>query len=107
MRGLPPKTFPLRVAVLGDYALVEALSEHADQMILSPVETNLEISARVTQADVLVVDVTTTLEVPRELSRREQVGSAVGSSAPGGKILATRCLTTAAFGSPTSVLTAT
>jgi DNA-binding NarL/FixJ family response regulator len=49
---------PLRVAVLGDYALVEALSEHAEQMILSPVETNLEISARVTQADVLVVDVT-------------------------------------------------
>lgn len=58
MKGLPPKTIPLRVAVLGDYALVEALSEHAEQMILSPVETNLEISARVTQADVLVVDVT-------------------------------------------------
>lgn len=56
MKGLPPKTLPLRVAVLADDALVEALSDHAEQMILSPVETNLEISARVTQADVLVVD---------------------------------------------------
>lgn len=58
MKGLPPKTMPLRVAVQGDFALVEALSSHADEMILSPVETNLEISARVTKADVLVVDVT-------------------------------------------------
>ena len=58
MKGLPPKTLPLRVAVQGDFALVEALSDHAEQMILSPVETNLEISARVTQADVLVIDVT-------------------------------------------------
>ncbi len=59
MKGLPPKTLPLRVAVQGDYALVEALSDHTEQMILSPVETNLEISARVTQADVLVIDVST------------------------------------------------
>lgn len=58
MKGLPPKTLPLRVAVQGDFALVEALSTHADEMILSPVETNLEISARVTKADVLVVDTT-------------------------------------------------
>ncbi len=58
MKGLPPKTLPLRVAVQGDFALVEALSNHADEMILSPVETNLEISARVTKADVLVVDTT-------------------------------------------------
>lgn len=57
MKGLPPKTLPLRVAVQGDFALVESLSSHADKMILSPVETSLEISARVTQADVLVVDV--------------------------------------------------
>lgn len=72
MKGLPPKTLPLRVAVQGDFALVEALSDHAEQMILSPVETNLEISARVTQADVLVVDVTTNtakgLETIRELT---------------------------------------
>jgi DNA-binding NarL/FixJ family response regulator len=57
MKGLPPKTYPLRVAVQGELALVEALSAGTEQLILSPVETNLEISARVTQADVLVVDV--------------------------------------------------
>lgn len=77
MRGLPPKTFPLRVAVLGDYALVEALSEHAEEMILSPVETNLEISARVTQADVLVVDVTINtvqaLQTMRDLTYKRPV----------------------------------
>lgn len=56
MKGLPPKTLPLRVAVQADYALVESLSDLAEQLILSPVETNLEISARVTQADVMVVD---------------------------------------------------
>lgn len=59
MRGLPPKSLPLRVAVQGDHALVQALSDSGEQMILSPVETNLEISARVTQADVLVVDAST------------------------------------------------
>ena len=59
MKGLPPKTLPLRVAVQGDHALVEALSENAEHMILSPVETNLEISARVTQADVMVIDAST------------------------------------------------
>jgi DNA-binding NarL/FixJ family response regulator len=42
--------------VQADYALVEALSEHAEHLILSPVETSLEISARVTQADVMVID---------------------------------------------------
>jgi DNA-binding NarL/FixJ family response regulator len=42
--------------VQADYALVEALSEQSEQLILSPVETNLEISARVTQADVMVID---------------------------------------------------
>ena len=77
MKGLPPKTIPLRVAVLGDYALVEALSEHADQMILSPVETNLEISARVTQADVLVVDLTintvAALQTIRDLTYKRPV----------------------------------
>ncbi len=60
MKGLPPKTLPLRVAVQADYALVEALSEHTEQLILSPVETNLEISARVTQAEVLVIDASQT-----------------------------------------------
>lgn len=56
MKGLPPKSLPLRVAVQADYALVESLSDLAEQLILSPVETNLEISARVTQADVMVID---------------------------------------------------
>jgi DNA-binding NarL/FixJ family response regulator len=58
MKGLPPLTMPLRVAFQGDGALLEALSNDTDRLILSPVETNLEISARVTQADVIVVDVT-------------------------------------------------
>jgi len=56
MKGLPPKILPLRVVVLGDAQLLNALSD-TDNLILSPVETNLEISARVAQADVLVVDV--------------------------------------------------
>lgn len=63
MKGLPPKTLPLRVAVQGEFALVESLSSQAERMILSPVETSLEISARVTQADVLVIDVSTNPEV--------------------------------------------
>jgi len=49
---------PLRVAFQGDGAVLDALSRDSDRLILSPVETNLEISARVTQADVVVVDVT-------------------------------------------------
>lgn len=57
MKGLPPQTLPLRVVVQGDLALIEALSHDSDRLILSPVETNLEISARVSRADVLVVDV--------------------------------------------------
>lgn len=57
MKGFPPQTLPLRVVVQGDDALIEALSTTAERMILSPVETSLEISARVTQADVAVVDV--------------------------------------------------
>lgn len=58
MKGLPPQTMPLRVAFQGDGATLDALSRDSDRLILSPVETNLEISARVTQADVIVVDVT-------------------------------------------------
>lgn len=58
MKGLPPKTLPLRVVVQGDDALIEALAQDSERLILSPVETSLEISARVTQADVIVVDVT-------------------------------------------------
>lgn len=57
MKGLPPQTMPLRVAFQGDGATLDALSQDTDRLILSPVETNLEISARVTQADVIVVDV--------------------------------------------------
>lgn len=82
MKGLPPKSLPLRVAVQGDYALVEALSEHAEEMILSPVETNLEISARVTQADVLVIDASTqgaeALKTIRELTYKRPVLALVG-----------------------------
>jgi len=70
MKGLPPKTLPLRVAVQGDFALVESLSSHAEKMILSPVETSLEISARVTQADVLVIDVSTNGEVGLQTIRQ-------------------------------------
>jgi len=58
MKGLPPKTHLLRVVVQGDDALIQALAHDSEQLILSPVETSLEISARVTQADVIVVDVT-------------------------------------------------
>lgn len=57
MKGLPPQTLPLRVVVQGDDALIESLSANSERLILSPVETSLEISARVTQADVVVVDV--------------------------------------------------
>lgn len=57
MKGLPPQTLPLRVVVQGDDALIESLSTNSERLILSPVETSLEISARVTQADVVVVDV--------------------------------------------------
>lgn len=56
MRGLPVKTLPLRVAVQGDSFLVESLADASDRLILSPVETTLEVSARVTRADVVVVD---------------------------------------------------
>jgi two-component system nitrate/nitrite response regulator NarL len=56
MKGLPPLSMPLRVAYQGDPLVLEALSHDTDHLILSPVETSLEISARVTQADVVVVD---------------------------------------------------
>lgn len=58
MQGLPPKTMLLRVAVQADHALIDALAAQTESLILSPVETSLEISARVTQADVILVDVT-------------------------------------------------
>jgi DNA-binding NarL/FixJ family response regulator len=60
MKGLPPIsiTMPLRVAFQGDAILLDSLSRDTDRLILSPVETSLEISARVTQAEVIVVDVT-------------------------------------------------
>ena len=58
MQGLPPKTMLLKVAVQADHALVDALAAQTESLILSPVETSLEISARVTQADVILVDVT-------------------------------------------------
>jgi DNA-binding NarL/FixJ family response regulator len=57
MRGFPPEVKPLRVVVMGDAALIEALASDTDRLVLSSVETNLEVSARVSQADVLVVDV--------------------------------------------------
>lgn len=77
-------------------ALVDALSSASDRMILSPVETSLEISARVTQADVLVVDVTRdsqgaleairTLQLDRPLLAlvtRDQVKAALKAGARG------------------------
>ncbi len=57
MRGLPPKTLPLRVVVQGDPSLLELIAHSSEGLILVPVETNLEISARVSQADVVIVDV--------------------------------------------------
>jgi DNA-binding NarL/FixJ family response regulator len=56
MKGLPPLSMPLRVAFQGDAVILDALSRDTERLILSPVETSLEISARVTQADVVVVD---------------------------------------------------
>ena len=95
MRGLPPKTLPLRVAVQGDAFLVESLAEASDRLILSPVETTLEVSARVTQADVIVVDTRTnstamndirTLQYDRPilaLVRADQVAEAIAAGADG------------------------
>jgi two-component system, NarL family, nitrate/nitrite response regulator NarL len=60
MKGLPPISIslPLRVAFQGDAILLDSLARDTDRLILSPVETSLEISARVSQAEVIVVDVT-------------------------------------------------
>jgi two-component system nitrate/nitrite response regulator NarL len=76
MRGLPVKRLPLRVVVLGDAMLLEAIAASAENLILSPVETTLEISARVTQADVIVIDIPGTpraLDVLRQLQVRRPV----------------------------------
>jgi two-component system, NarL family, nitrate/nitrite response regulator NarL len=82
MKGLPPRTLPLRVAVQADNSLVDALAAHSDQMILSPVETSLEISARVTQADVMVIDISAdparSLETLRALTFKRPVLALVG-----------------------------
>lgn len=56
MRGLPVQTLPLRIAVHANQAFVEKLAHETDRLLLSPVETSLEISARVSQADVILVD---------------------------------------------------
>lgn len=53
---------PIRVAFQGDTELCNALAHATDRMILSPVETNLEIAARMSQADVMVVDATHDLQ---------------------------------------------
>jgi len=94
MRGLPPQIMPLRVVVQADHALVESLAEQTDRFILSPVESNLEIAARVAQADVIVVDVTRdppkalaemkALQLKRPLlalANKEQVGEALAAGA--------------------------
>jgi two-component system, NarL family, nitrate/nitrite response regulator NarL len=94
MRGLPPQIMPLRVVVQADHALVESLAEQTDRFILSPVESNLEIAARVAQADVIVVDVTRdparalaemkNLQLKRPLlalANKEQVGEALAAGA--------------------------
>jgi DNA-binding NarL/FixJ family response regulator len=85
---------PLRVVVQADHALVESLAEQTDRFILSPVESNLEIAARVAQADVIVVDVTRNpahalaemknLQLKRPLlalANKEQVGDALAAGA--------------------------
>ncbi|MBL8940782.1 MAG: response regulator transcription factor [Archangium sp.] len=94
MRGLPPQIMPLRVVVQADHSLVESLAEQTDRFILSPVESNLEIAARVAQADVIVVDVTRdppkalaemkALQLKRPLlalANKEQVGEALAAGA--------------------------
>ncbi len=94
MRGLPPQVMPLRVVVQADHALVETLAEQTDRFILSPVDTNLEIAARVAQADVIVVDVTRdpakalaemkNLQLKRPmlaLANREQMADALAAGA--------------------------
>lgn len=94
MRGLPPQIMPLRVVVQADHALVESLAEQTDRFILSPVESNLEIAARVAQADVIVVDVTRdppkalaemkALQLKRPLlalANKEQVADALAAGA--------------------------
>lgn len=94
MRGLPPQIMPLRVVVQADHALVESLAEQTDRFILSPVESNLEIAARVAQADVIVVDVTRdppkalaemkALQLKRPLlalANKEQVAEALAAGA--------------------------
>lgn len=94
MRGLPPQIMPLRVVVQADHSLVESLAEQTDRFILSPVESNLEIAARVAQADVIVVDVTRNpasalaemknLQLKRPLlalASREQVADALAAGA--------------------------
>ncbi|MER2567082.1 MAG: response regulator transcription factor, partial [Myxococcaceae bacterium] len=70
------------------------LAEQTDRFILSPVESNLEIAARVAQADVIVVDVTRdppkalaemkALQLKRPLlalANKEQVGEALAAGA--------------------------
>ena len=94
MRGLPPQIVPLRVVVQADHSLVESLAEQTDRFILSPVESSLEIAARVAQADVIVVDVTRdpqralsemkNLQLKRPLlalATKEQVGDALAAGA--------------------------
>lgn len=71
MRGLPPQIMPLRVVVQADHSLVESLAEQTDRFILSPVESNLEIAARVAQADVIVVDLTR--DPPRALAEMKNL----------------------------------
>lgn len=47
----------MRIVIHSEAGLLDQLARESDALILSPVETSLEISARVAQADVLVVDV--------------------------------------------------
>lgn len=47
----------MRIVIHSEAGLLEQLARESDALILSPVETSLEISARVSQADVIVVDV--------------------------------------------------
>ncbi len=47
----------MRIVIHSEAGLLDQLARESDALILSPVETSLEISARVAQADVIIVDV--------------------------------------------------
>jgi two-component system, NarL family, nitrate/nitrite response regulator NarL len=86
----------MRIAVHAPPAFVDSLAATTDRLLLSPVETNLEISARVSQADVILVDVAglgqrglddiTSLQLDRPVLavvKRDQAKAALAAGADG------------------------